>query len=309
MAKLKNELSWSRTRMATLKTCHRLYYYQYYQKWGGWGWDAPEESRQAYFFSKMTNLPMLVGHAVHETIKRLLEDLRDFGEIRVEDPGLYLRKNFLSKTWQDAEKQLWKKSVKKHPPVFELYYDRAPSPDEMKQVGANAADAIGTFLDSPFFAELQTDDKADWLAVDPEPSFDESTKLKLNGRTIWALPDFARRKDGKCEIWDWKTGRKNEHDELQLLSYALYARDTWGFGPDDIRLFGYYLKNDEIAEYPCNADRMAFIEGEIESNFEMLQGLLTDVGTNTPLEKEDAFPMIDDLSTCERCFYKQLCDR
>ncbi len=123
------------------------------------------------------------------------------------------------------------------------------------------------------------------------------------------MPDFARRKDGKCEIWDWKTGKKNEHDELQLLSYALYARDTWGFDANDIRLFGYYLKTDDICEYPCNDDRMAFIEEEIESNFETLHTLLADIDSNTPKEKEAAFPMIDDPSTCERCFYRQLCDR
>ncbi len=309
MAKLTNELSWSRTRMSTLKTCRRQYYYQYYQKWGGWGWDAPEESRQAYFFSKMTNLPMLVGHAVHETIKRVLTDLRDFNEVRLEDPGLYLRKNFLTKTWKDAEQELWRKSVKNHPPVFELYYQRQPSPAALKQMGANAAEAIATFLGSDFYIELMKDNKSDWLAVDPEPSFDESTKLKLKGRTIWALPDFARRKDGKCEIWDWKTGRKNEHDELQLLSYALYARDTWGFTPEDIRVFGYYLKNNEIVEYPCNGERMEFIEAEIDRNFETLQGLLTDIPGNVPKDKNEAFPMIEDLSTCDQCFYRQLCDR
>ena len=321
MARLKNELSWSRTRMGTIKSCHRMYYYQYYLKWEGWSWDAPDDRKKAYFFSKMTNLPMLVGHAVHETIKQMLLDLQEHGEVRVEDPGFYLRKNYLAKTWQEAAKKLeevgadriWQQNPKQVQPVYEIYYDEKPDGDVLKNMGAKAAAAIDVFLKSSLFEELRTEDKSGWLAVDPEPSFDESTKHKLDGRTIWALPDFARKNAaGECEIWDWKTGTKSPNDELQLLSYALYARDKWGFNAEQIRLFGFYLKEGEISEYPCNSERLQYIEDEIRKDFKTMTTLIVagDENHNTPLPADQAFLQIEESSpTCQHCFYKELCGR
>ena len=310
MARIKNELSWSRTRISTFETCPRAYYYQYYLKWGGWNWDAPDDSRQAYFFTKMTNIPMLVGLGVHETIRDMLRSVRDTGRCTIENPADHVRRNILSKVWRDAKKELWRKSAKNHPPVFELYYGSAPSPEELKRAGAHAARCIENFAKSELFQELQNEEDRRWLAVDEEPSFDESSKLKLDDRTIWALPDFAREKDGHCEIWDWKTGRRSPHDQAQLLSYALYARDRWGYAPDRIRLMAFDLADDEIGEYPCNAEELAAIETKIRDDFLRMEELLEDKENNIPLKDvERAFPMIENGPACENCFYKELCGR
>ncbi|MCB9831771.1 MAG: PD-(D/E)XK nuclease family protein [Planctomycetes bacterium] len=319
MAKLVNELSWSRTRMSTLKTCLRSYYYQYYLKWDGWSWDAPDDRKKAYFLSKMSNLPMLIGHAVHETIKRILTDLKRQGRLLAEDYPFFARKEVMTPIWTEAcramdrfgRERIWQQSPKKAPPMFELYYGPRPEPEALKEVGARVADAVRTFLELPLFAELVADDKSRWIAIDPEPSFDDDTKHRINGRTIWALPDFARENAaGECEIWDWKTGSKSPNDELQLLSYALYARDKLGFPADRIRLFGCYLKDGEIAEYPCDADRLAFIEAEIERDFEIMLGLLSDQGGNVPrTDLDQAFPLIEAGSTCRACFFRELCGR
>ncbi|MEZ6195927.1 MAG: PD-(D/E)XK nuclease family protein [Planctomycetota bacterium] len=310
MAKLVNELSWSRSRISMLRTCRRQYYYQYYLKWGGWGWDADPLSQKAYFFTKMTNLPMLCGNAVHEAIKHVLEDLRDHGELRLADPADHVRRDLLSKVWTDAEKELWRRSLKDHPPVFELYYPgMKPDRDTLKNLGRKAARCVENFLASELYRDLRADDPDRWLAVDEGPSFDDASKLKLDGRTLWALPDFARRTaDGTCEIWDWKTGRANPNDEMQLLSYALNARDRWGFAPDRIRLFGFYLADDLVKEYPCDAERLAGMEDAIRADFEEMESLLADPARNEPQEDLDRyFPRLDEEETCRSCLFKELC--
>ncbi|MEE9391546.1 MAG: PD-(D/E)XK nuclease family protein [Planctomycetota bacterium] len=311
MGKLVNELSWSRSRISTLENCKRQYYYQYYQKWGGWSWDADESAKQSYFFTKMTNLPMLCGHAVHETIKRILEDIRDHGEIRLANPSDYVRRELLSRTWQDAEKELWRKNLKNHPPVFEIYYaGMKPPPAVLKQMGAKASRCVENFLAGNLFQDLKKDDSKRWLAVDEGPSFEEDQKLKLDGRTLWALPDFARENtNGECEIWDWKTGRKNPNDAMQLQSYALFARDRWGYDPDQIRLFGYYLDDKKDFEYECNADTLAAVEERIRRDFRIMESLLSDVASNSPEAPETHFPQIDDLDSCRKCLFKELCGR
>lgn len=309
MARLVNELSWSRSRIATLQTCRRQYYYQYYQKWEGWSWDAGEDARKAYFFSKMTNLSMLCGNVVHAMIKRLLEDVRA-GRPAVSDPGLEARKE-LTRVWRDAEEKRWESSLKAHPPVFELYYpDSRPQPRDLKIVGARAARCVENFVASPLYAELTRDDHARWLAVDDGPSFDDANKLKLDGRTLWALPDFARRTaDGFCEIWDWKTGRPNPNDRLQLLSYALFARDRWGFDADRIRLFGFYLDEKRVGSHPCDAPALAEIEERVRGDFVTMIELLEDAEANRPRSRDEHFPMLDDVAVCRRCVYRELCER
>lgn len=54
---------------------------------------------------------------------------------------------------------------------------------------------------------------------------------------------------------------------------------------------------------------MDFIEGEIDQDFATLEDLLVDRENNIPKPKDEAFPMIEDLDTCNRCFYRELCGR
>lgn len=309
MAKLQNELSWSRSRIATLSFCKRQYYYQYYQKWSGWEWDAPEEKKKAYFFSKMTDLAMMVGDAVHKTIKEILENVRDFGAIRIPDPELHARK-LLSQVWQDAKARKWESSVKNHPPVFEIYYGHEPSADDLKALGAKAARCIANFVESPFFAELKRDDaKKDWIAIDIGPSFDEASKHRVRGFVTWALPDFVRRTSSDtCEIWDWKTGSPSPHDEMQLRTYALYVRDRYKFAPEKIRLRAFYLGDGRMSEYACSTDLLVAMEDAIVADFAVMHGMLEDVTKNEPKDRSQ-FPMIDDLGSCRRCAFKELCGR
>lgn len=310
MARLLNEMSWSRSRISTLDSCKRQYFYQYYLKWEGWERNAPDDRQRAYRLSKMKNLALLCGQAVHETIKRLITDLRDLGHPSFDDAPRQARL-WLSDVWRGAEQEKWRQSVKYNPPLFELYYGPAPAPHELKAIGAKAGRCMETFLASSLWAELQEEGGENWLAVDEAPSFDDdANRVRVDGRTVWALPDFARRVDGdSCEIWDWKTGAKNPHDEKQLLSYALFARDVWEFPADHIRLKGYYLDGNKVVDYPCNAGLLSEMEEEIRRDFGLMASLLEDPANNVPKPADEAFPMIDNMAQCRRCFFKEMCGR
>ena len=213
MADFKNTLSWSRTRISTLHHCKRQYYYQYYLKWDGWSWDAPERRKVAYRLSKMSNLPLLVGSAVHDTIKVMLEQLREHGCVTEENPSLYARREILTRVWRDALADLWKRNPKRHPPMYEIYYGQQVPPERLKEMGAKVARCLDSFQASALFGELSTEDPSRWRAVDPD--FDQALQVTVEGFPVWAIPDFARETaDGVCEIWDWKTGRENPADKM-----------------------------------------------------------------------------------------------
>jgi PD-(D/E)XK nuclease superfamily protein len=317
MGRLVNELSWSRSRISMLRECKRQYYYQYYLKWEGWSHSAAPRRKLAYRLSKMSNLPMLCGNAVHEGIRLVLENLRSPHDVeRLDDPALHVRKTLLSRPWVEAQKEMEKaeeqrwRNLKSLPPIFEVYYpDMTPDADTLKKLGAKAARCVENFLSSELYRDLKEDDPQRWLAVDEGPSFDDASKLKLDGRTLWALPDFAREtEEGVCEIWDWKTGRPNPHDEMQLLAYAINARDKWGFPPEAIQLRGFYLADKLVKEYPCDTERLLEMEEGIRQDFREMESLLSDAENNEP-GPEEQFPMIDDLDRCRKCLFRELCDR
>ena len=260
----------------------------------------------------MSSLPAMVGDAVHQAIKKLLVELAQSGKIDREAAVLFARKDVLSQRWIDAQNERWKQSASKCPPVFELYYEQAPSAEELKNLGKKVKRCIDTLIDSDFFTELQSDNPEQWLMIDPE--LRDAPKFRVDSRVVWAIPDFVRKSGGHTiEIWDWKTGRKSPHDHLQLLSYALYAREVLKANAQDIRLYGFYLdpeiEEEGIVEYECSNAELDKITNVINCDLEVMKSLLENVEENIPKDKEGSFPMTEDYGQCGRCNFKELCSR
>ena len=316
MGEIKNELSWSKSRVSMLRSCKRQYYHRYYTFWGGWSYKATESSRLAYRFSKMQRLPTLCGIAVHSTIEAMLFDILETGSIQHDNPAFYARKEILTKTWREAEQELWRRNPKKHPPLFELYYGPRPSAEALKEVGHKSTTCIHNFLNSEIFKDLCASAPQDWLAIEQplnqDPYSQKSQNLTIDGKTVWVLPDFARRKGDVIELWDWKTGRPNQSDEEQLFAYALFAREFWDAKAEDIKLFNLYLNGEEgaeVVERVCTEEALNKTEATIRSDLTRMTTMLADPETNTPFPMESHFPMTNNLNTCARCEFKEFCAR
>ena len=72
---ISNNLIWSSSREATFNQCKRKYYYNYYAKWGGWSYKADPQTKKIYFLSKLSNLPIFVGSAVHDIIREQIQTI------------------------------------------------------------------------------------------------------------------------------------------------------------------------------------------------------------------------------------------
>ncbi len=312
MAEIENTLSWSASRAKTFTTCKRKYYLQYYAKWGGWSADSLPEQQLAYRLSKMTALPMLVGSAVHDTIKLMLSRLA-WGQPPLENPGHYARRILLAKAWDDAEHERWRESPKHHPPVFEIYYGEIPSRERLKAFGAQASRALHTFGQSTIYRALLNDDPARWLTLDRGPRGGDVIRPMVDDTPVWAIPDFARRlPDGRCEIWDWKTGRPRDGDELQLLAYGLFAHQVWGYASSDIDLYACYLDPEKaprpVIPFTFNDAQLSRVTRVIRDDVAGMLALLADPEHHVP-EALSAFPMTDREVFCRNCGFKEICGR
>ena len=66
------EKSWSISKMKTLNSCEREYYYTYYGSHNGWIFTSSEEQKIAWRLKKLTNLWMCFGEAVHKQIRGII---------------------------------------------------------------------------------------------------------------------------------------------------------------------------------------------------------------------------------------------
>ena len=301
MASLKNELSWSRTRATSLAVCRRRYWFQYYLKWNGWEWNASDEKKLAYRLSQMTNLAMLAGSAAHIAIKALLESVRDGQPLACAAEEIAAQ--HMNRVWQGARQRAWLQRPKQQPPLFELYYSEGPPREALAHFGDLARACVRNFECSPLFARFCRTDPATWLAIDDGPQFDDPNALAIDGARVWALPDFALRDGDTCVIFDWKTGVQKPEDELQILSYALHARDRWGFAPEKIRGIAVHLAVAPCVEREIPVTRAALdaVTARIRADLATMRELAQHA------ERADAFALAADTRVCGECFFLEMC--
>ncbi len=304
MASLVNEVSWSRTRFTAFESCRRRYWYQYYLKWNGWEGGAPEDRRIAYRLSNMTNLVLLAGEAAHEAIRILLTAVQNGAEADAERAEQCAR-DLMNDVWAKARRRgFLRGSPKWNRPLFELYYGDPPPPEATARASEIARGAVRRLAASAFFAELLATNRDDWFWIDEKGPIDDTAKaVRVDGARVWALPDFARKDGDTCVLYDWKTGGPKPDDSVQILSYALHAHEVWGYAPEKIRAVLVYLRDGvETTEVQVDAEKLAQVRARIARDVAVMRDLHEN-GDPGP----DRFPLVDDRSICEDCFFKELC--
>jgi len=121
--------------------------------------------------------------------------------------------------------------------------------------------------------------------------------------------DFAYELDGRLHIIDWKTGKPSESVTQQLMVYALYASEKWGYAPEDIQATAYYLLHEVTTFIPTKASlaqRLEQIDRQVDAMAAYLKGYSCGLDLNEPLSP-DKFPRTEDEWKCGSCFYREVC--
>lgn len=302
--KLINQFAWSSSRSRIFSECKRKYYLRYYLQWGGWERDAVPRARLAYRLSKMLSMPQLVGQAVHEVLSRHFHALRmgQYRPLKPERPVEKMRSDFRA-----AREELWRAGPKKHPPIFELYYQRDLSPSRLRALAEGARLAVRHLEAMPLYHSLRSLPEEDLIWIDPLPgNFPPESYFDLFQFQVIALPDLVIRQGDDLLIFDWKTGRARPSDRRQMEVYALWARRHLSGEEDKIRACLVYLASSEVDEFtisPAAARRAAqTIRGEMEA----MAAYLKDAGNNIPLD-EDSFPINNNSTRCWFCQFQEIC--
>lgn len=296
---LKNEFSWSYSRAAKFRQCPRAYYYHYYAAWEGWRSDAAEPVRRTYLLKNLTNLSRWVGDLVHQSIKFALTRLQAGQPITPADLVKQMHRRARA-DFEDSRRGRYRQQPNRFIGFQEHYYRLELPGSTWQSAWSRAEQYLQTFLHSNLYAHLACQLPATFLQIEELVSFN------LAGVKVWLQPDLIRREEETQVLYDWKTGEIDEAElRRQLAIYALYVRQRWPDQP--VRGIVFDLAHNRLLEYELADTELPATQAQIEASAARLQHLLLDPAAN--LAELRRFPMIDDLSTCRQCQFRELCGR
>ena len=300
---LENVFSWSKSRAEEFKECQRKYFYDRYASWGGWDRSAPPEARLAYVLKNLKNRWAWKGETVHHVIEDVLKSMRSGRQMSSAEAQLSLTE-IMRKDFRTSKTKKYLEEPKKNVGLFEHEYQKPVTDAVWKTIHDEAAQAVENFFGSELCRELAADDKINWLLIEDLEEFE------FDGAKVYVKLDFARRKDGFIEIYDWKTGKEEKQASVQIGAYALYAMKKWNVPLEKIRAFLVYLSSPSPKAQPQRLDEGLIREAEriMSESIRGMRALLSDVARNVPKSRE-FFHYTEDERFCGNCNFYRMCEK
>jgi hypothetical protein len=305
MADLQNDFTWSKSRHEKFKEFRRAYWYAYYGSWGGWEAPAGAPARELYILKKLSSRWQWAGSLVHDALKQTLSRARATGEVKPVEELVRQTQARARQQWSGSrEKSYWRESSPRHG-LVEHEYSEPVADEEWKRLWSEVVEgSLRSFYASEAFDRIRRAPRSRWLAVD------ELDSWQFEGTKIWVAVDFAYvESDGRVNLLDWKTGKEREVDHTQVGVYALYAKDKWKVGPDQVvgglvYLAGPQAHRVDVAAHP---DALDACRAEMRGSIAAMRDLLDDPERNQA--SAGRFPQIDDRLACRRCPFRRPCGR
>jgi CRISPR/Cas system-associated exonuclease Cas4 (RecB family) len=137
-------------------------------------------------------------------------------------------------------------------------------------------------------------------------SIEQLDSFSFDGVQIFAIPDFALYNQ-EYMLYDWKTGKPNDNNRLQLSLYIFYAMAKYKATKGQIKIIPVYLTQDDVSFEPIQPLDIDTVKNYIRDSIKDMKDVLSDVENNTA--DIENFPLTADLWKCHSCKFKELCDR
>ena len=303
------EKSWSISRVKTIKSCLREYYYTYYGSHRGWDPEASYEQKYSWRLKKLTNIWLAFGDVIHKAIKNIIDFKKNNidKEIDVDALKEFVRTNLNIIVKQSSRKDSilrWNEYPKGNM-LLEYYYDGKLEREDILEIKERIEQCVENIFESKTFFDINKGEYLDILEVD-EGNFDY---FFHEGVKVFALIDLLYLdNDRNIVIVDWKTGKQNEEDREQLLVYLLYVMEKYNVPVEKVKGRVEYLLQGEHVEYSFTNDDVEHIKNRISLEINVINALLVDENNNIPKDK-DTFIMCDEDFKCNKCKYRILCKK
>ncbi len=304
MTTLENVFSWSKSRDEEFRECQRKYFYDRYVSWGGWDVNAPKETRLAYVLKNLKNRWAWKGETVHHVIEDVLKSLRAGRPVPFET-ALARLTEVMRRDYRSSKTKKYLDDPKKNIGLFEHEYEKSVSDTVWKKIHDESAACLKNFYGSGLYRELLEDDKSSWLMIE------DLEEYNFDGAKIFVKLDFARRKNGLIEIYDWKTGKDDgAAASVQIGAYAVYAMQKWNVPLEEIRayLFNLSAESPMPNPQPVSKELIDSTRKVMAKSIEGMKQLLEDPEKNIPLPREN-FKFTENTRLCDFCNFYKICEK
>ncbi len=301
-SKKPTQLKWSFSKRGMLEQCPRKYYYQYYGSNKSKAVNDPYKKKLA-FLKVLQNRHLRTGNILHKFIRLYLMKLQE---------GKHLSLNWLlQKALGDFRKDVKFSEKYKHgtplpdekyPPtlLLEFYYHQTDAESLCFQAEERVVRALTNFVESQKFAQFRVG------VADPSVLIEESANMKNNYFTLSGKVDLAYRKNNEFVIVDWKTGGSNSSDEnLQMLAYALWAKQRFEYPLDAITLYRVYLEDNTFSTFDVDEKDISRVEARILQDLDRMQEA-DKYGKRGLVE---AFTPCAQPKVCTLCQFQEICPK
>lgn len=253
--------TYSNSRLNKFEECPRAYKFKYIEK------VEVERVQNVYFF---------LGNRVHEALERLHEEMKEGGQMALEELlGIY------EESWNEK----WSEDIK--------VPCRNHTPDHFRHVGR---ECIMNYYSrhGPFERDVTVDTE---MEIYP--------KVRSNGQeyTFLGYVDrLARTPDGTYEVHDYKTSKnlptkEDMEGDRQLPLYQLGVEQAYP-DADEVELVWHYVRFGEDIRISHSRAVIDDIQGELTEVIAQIERA----------RKDDDFPtMRREGANCHWCDYKDLC--
>lgn len=295
------ELSWSVTRQRLLERCPRAYYFHYYQAWGGWRADAPAVAREAYRLKRLTTLDQLLGLEI-DARGRELEKAARAGEplpsaAELEDRTL----TALRAVWRaSAHGRAAFLANPRGVTMLRVHYFDEDAQAEVDRLKRKVGPCLRGLLAAAHWPRLR---ECGAQGCVPIPDF---AAFPLDGVQVFAAPDLAYAHAGCVRAVDWKSGREDTTNELQVLLQLRLLEETPALAPLPVVGHLEYLNDGtSVLVEPPGGDWRERVAAAVRAGVAQMRALLADAERNAPLPAE-AFGQRRS-ALCARCVFRPLC--
>lgn len=301
MATFKNEFSWSLSRNELFHYCPRKYFYNYYEYWDGWLWNASPLKKKIYQLKKMSALDMWLGDVVHRCIKYSILHKNKEAPYLLESLQKRLAHD-LAISYQNAQGPINPKSLL----LIEHYKGLPIDKDYWFEKGATL---LTTYFQSKWYEILKSIPANQFIYVDADDI--KSMQFDVHGLKVYAIPDLCfYDQEGQLILIDWKTGRER-HTELsaQLKIYALRLQLVDGIDTKttNIQAYTHYIQTGTDVGRNIAASDIDEAYAIIDAGKQQMLALLENEAENKP-KPMDCFEKTDDTSKCELCPFQEICN-
>ncbi|MBX2963234.1 MAG: PD-(D/E)XK nuclease family protein [Cyclobacteriaceae bacterium] len=296
------KISWSPSKMGTLKQCPRKYYYQYY---GSKQLKAKEDhnKERLKYLSNLSNKSLVAGEIIHSVIAVFFRKAKS-SEVWKEDRLISFALSILRDTFKfTRDEREGIHNLMQYPPAIlkEIYYKQSNEQEIFDEISERLKVSLSNFYTSLAFSYLIENGKKIDSIIEGKCNYQLPPNIKVDG-----VIDLAFGDQDKFWIADWKTGKVEEEDtSLQLLSYALWAIHQKGISKDSIVIQKAYLVDARLEELEYSEKHLDRARARIMQDSEILREL-NDFGKEG---NDQAFSKCGQIKICNLCPFQEVCDK